>query len=109
MLADSFFLQMTVKKITLPTLLTMNTALHEYTHNSAKRFRLEDVILKLTAFAWSLASSLTWFRGPKTTSFLMGKEAEDYVYGAIGKYLEHPEKFDPSKEKRGMKNEKAFC
>lgn len=57
----------------------------------------EDIILKLMAFTRSLASSLTWFRGPKTTSFLIGKEAEDYVFGAIAKYLEHPEKFDPTK------------
>lgn len=57
----------------------------------------EDIILKLMAFTRSLASSLTWFRGPKTISFLMGKEAEDYVYAAIGKYLESPQKFDPTK------------
>lgn len=57
----------------------------------------EDIILKLTAFTRSLASGLNWFRGPKTTTFLMGKEAEDYVFGAIGKYLEEPHKFDSTK------------
>jgi hypothetical protein len=54
----------------------------------------EDIIIRLTAFTRSWTRGKPWFRGEKTTTFLMGKEVEDYVFAAIGKYLEHPEKFD---------------
>lgn len=57
----------------------------------------EEIILRLTAFTHSWTRGKPWFRGEKTTTFLMGKEVEDYVYAAIGKYLEEPEKFDPKK------------
>lgn len=56
----------------------------------------EDIIVRLTAFTRSWVRGKPWFRGEKATTFLMGKEIEDYVFAAIGKYLEHPEKFDPS-------------
>ena len=56
----------------------------------------EDIIVRLTAFTRSWTRGKPWFRGEKTTSFLMGKEIEDYVFTAIGRYLEHPEKFDPN-------------
>lgn len=56
----------------------------------------EDIIVRLTAFTRSWVRGKPWFRGEKTTTFLMGKEIEDYVFAAIGKYLEHPEKFDPN-------------
>lgn len=57
----------------------------------------EEIIVRLTAFTRSWTRGKPWFRGEKTTNFLMGKEVEDYVYAAIGKYLEDPEKFDPNK------------
>jgi len=56
----------------------------------------EDIIVRLTAFTRSWVRGKPWFRGEKTTTLLMGKEVEDYVFAAIGKYLEHPEKFDPN-------------
>lgn len=57
----------------------------------------EEIIVRLTAFTRSWTRGKPWFRGEKTATFLMGKEVEDYVYAAIGKYLEEPEKFDPNK------------
>jgi hypothetical protein len=54
----------------------------------------EDIIVRLIAFTRSWTRGKPWFRGEKTTTFLMGKEIEDYVFAAIGRYLEHPEKFD---------------
>lgn len=57
----------------------------------------DDIILRLTAFTRSWVRGKPWFRGEKTTTFLMGKEVEDYVFAAIGRYLEEPEKFDPAK------------
>jgi len=56
----------------------------------------EDIVVRLTAFTRSWVRGKPWFRGEKTSTFLMGKEVEDYVFAAIGKYLEHPEKFDPN-------------
>lgn len=56
----------------------------------------EGIIVRLTAFTRSWTRGKSWFRGEKTTTFLMGKEVEDYVFAAIGRYLEHPEKFDPN-------------
>jgi hypothetical protein len=55
----------------------------------------KDIIIRLTAFTRSWVRGKPWFRGEKTTTFLMGKEVEDYVFAAIGRYLEHPGKFDP--------------
>ena len=55
----------------------------------------EEVIVSLQSFTRSWVRGKPWFRGEKTTTFLMGKEVEDYVFAAIGRYLEHPEKFDP--------------
>lgn len=57
----------------------------------------DKIILRLVAFTRSLAKGKSWFRGGKTDSFLMGKQADDYAFAAIGKYLEEPEKFDASK------------
>jgi len=57
----------------------------------------EDVILALQAFTRSWVNGKGWFRGKYTTSLLKGKEIDDYVYGAIEKYLRYPEKHDPSK------------
>ena len=55
----------------------------------------KDIIIRLTAFTRSWVRGKPWFRGEKTATFLMGKEVEDYVFAAICRYLEHPEKFDP--------------
>lgn len=57
----------------------------------------EEIIVRLTAFTRSWTRGKPWFRGETATTFLMGKEVEDYVFAAIGKYLEEPEKFDPDK------------
>lgn len=57
----------------------------------------EEIILKLTAFTHSWVKGKSWFRGKKTTTFLMGKEIEDYVFQAIGKFIENPEKFNSEK------------
>ena len=57
----------------------------------------EEIIVRLTAFTRSWVRGKPWFRGETTTTFLMGKEVEDYVFTAIGRYLEQPEKFDPQK------------
>ncbi len=57
----------------------------------------EDIILRLIAFTRSWVRGKPWFRGEKTTTFLMGKEVEDYVFAAIGRFLDQPEKFDPAK------------
>jgi hypothetical protein len=57
----------------------------------------EDILVKLQAYTRSLTREGIWFRGSKTTTFLSGKEVDDYVYEAIGKYLKNREKFDPEK------------
>ncbi len=57
----------------------------------------EEIIVRLEAFTRSFVKGKPWFRGGKTTSFVMGKEIKDYVFEAIGKYLEEPGKFDASK------------
>lgn len=57
----------------------------------------EEVIYRLQAFTRSCVKGKGWFRGGKTSVFLSGKEIDDYVYGAIEKYLRSPEKHDPSK------------
>ncbi len=57
----------------------------------------EEVILRLQSFTRSWVKGKGWFRGGKTTKLLKGKEIDDYVFGAIEKYLRSPEKHDPSK------------
>jgi hypothetical protein len=57
----------------------------------------EEIIVRLTAFTRSWVRGKPWFRGENTTTFLMGKETEDYVFAAIGRYLEQPDKFDSQK------------
>jgi hypothetical protein len=58
---------------------------------------LEELLLKLTVFAVAWTKGRGWFRGRETSTFLEGKEPKDYVYEAIGRFLKHPEKYDPSK------------
>jgi hypothetical protein len=55
----------------------------------------EEIILKLQSFTRTLVNGKGWFRGGKTKTFLKGKEIEDYIFGAIEKYLRNPEKHDP--------------
>ena len=57
----------------------------------------EEIILGLQSYTRLLVSNKKWFRGGKTKTFLAGKEIEDYIYEAIAKYLQNPEKFDSSK------------
>jgi hypothetical protein len=57
----------------------------------------EEVILSLQAYTRFVVNDKGWFRGEKTSIFLKGKEIDDYVYGAIEKYLRNPEKFDPQR------------
>ena len=57
----------------------------------------EDIILRLTAFTRSWVKGRAWFRGSETQVFLEGKDVDDYVFAAIGRYLEDPDKFDPAK------------
>lgn len=55
----------------------------------------EELILELTAFAAWLIKEKTWFRGPKTEIYLMGKSVEDYVYETIEMYIKEPDKYKP--------------
>jgi hypothetical protein len=57
----------------------------------------EEVILSLQAYTRFVVNGKGWFRGDDTTIFLKGKEIDDYVYGAIGMYLQNPEKHDPKR------------
>lgn len=57
----------------------------------------EEIILKLESFTRSLVEKKAWFRGKGTTSYLKGKEVEDYVFDAIEKYLRNPDKYDPER------------
>jgi hypothetical protein len=57
----------------------------------------EEIILQLTAFTHYWTKGKPWFRGKETKVFLEGKEVKDYVFAAIGKYLEEPEKYNSSK------------
>lgn len=57
----------------------------------------EEIILSLQSYTRLLVSNKKWFRGGKTKTFLAGKEIEDYIYEAIAKFLQNPEKFDSSK------------
>ncbi len=53
---------------------------------------LRDIIRKLTAFTYRYAfDNKSWFR-KGSDSLLKGKKVEDYVYEAIGRYFENPEK-----------------
>jgi len=57
----------------------------------------EEILLRLTAFTKSWTNGRGWFRGEDTGTFLVGKKVEDYVYEAIGRFLESPEKYDSNK------------
>ncbi len=57
----------------------------------------EDVLLRLHAFTRSWVTSKYWPRGPGTTVFHAGKNIDDYVYEAIGRFLKEPHKFNARK------------
>lgn len=62
----------------------------------------EELILCLQSFTRSLVGGKGWFRGKESTTYLKGKEIDDYVFEAIGRYLRNPEKFNP--ERGSLKN-----
>ena len=51
----------------------------------------------MTEFTNTWTNGRGWFRGEDTGTFLVGKKVEDYVYEAIGRFLESPEKYDSNK------------
>jgi hypothetical protein len=55
------------------------------------------IIDALQTYTRQLAQGKQWFRGKQTEVYLKGKEINDYVYEAIGRLLQHPEKFDAAK------------
>lgn len=57
----------------------------------------EGIILILQAYTRGLIKGKKWFRGKDPVAYLKGKEIDDYVYEALGRYLRNPEKFDSSK------------
>lgn len=71
----------------------------------------EEIILRLQSFTRSFVSKKGWYRvssvvkkDPKSegenkyeSTYAEGKEVDDYVYEAIGKYLGNKEKHDPNK------------
>lgn len=57
----------------------------------------EDIILRLQSYTRKLVKEKGWFRGEKAGIFLSGKEIDDYVFEAIGRYLKNPEKHNPTK------------
>lgn len=57
----------------------------------------KEIILRLQAYTLMLVKDKGWFRGSETGVYISGKEIDDYVFEAIGRYLKNPEKHDPSK------------
>jgi hypothetical protein len=57
----------------------------------------EDIILRLQAYTRMLVKEKGWFRGIDAGSYISGKEIDDYVFEAIGRFLKNPEKYDPTK------------
>lgn len=57
----------------------------------------KEIILRLQAYTLMLVKDKGWFRGSKAGTYISGKEINDYVFEAIGRYLKNPEKYDPSK------------
>jgi len=55
----------------------------------------EEVILSLQSYTRFLVNGKGWFRGKTSSIYLKGKEIDDYIYDAIGKYLRNPEKYKP--------------
>lgn len=57
----------------------------------------EQIIPSLQSFTLSLVKGKGWFRGEEPIAYLEGKEVDDYVFEAIGRYLQNPEKFNPAR------------
>lgn len=57
----------------------------------------KEIILRLQAFTRLLVKDKGWFRGSEAGTYISGKEIDDYVFEAIGRYLKNPEKYDPCK------------
>lgn len=57
----------------------------------------EEIIDCLQSYTRSLVEGKGWFRGEGTTVYLKGKEVDDYVFEAIGRFLRNPEKFNPDR------------
>lgn len=57
----------------------------------------KEIVLRLQAYTRMLVRDKGWFRGSETGAYISGKEIDDYVFEAIGRYLKNPEKHDPSK------------
>jgi len=55
----------------------------------------ESVILRLQAFTRSFVKNKGWFRRTTPNDLLKGKQIDDYVYEAITRYLENPDKHRP--------------
>lgn len=57
----------------------------------------KEIILRLQAYTRMFVKDKGWFRGSVTGAYISGKEIDDYVFEAIGRYLKNPQKHDPSK------------
>ena len=57
----------------------------------------EEIIYQMQGFFRSYFKDAPWFRGVGADTFLMGKTKDDYIYEAIGRYLENPAGYDPGK------------
>jgi hypothetical protein len=57
----------------------------------------KSVLLELQAFTRSFVQLKGWFRKTAPKDVIKGKQIDDYVYEAIARYLENPEKHDPNK------------
>lgn len=55
----------------------------------------EEIIPILHTFTDRLIKAKKWFRGANSDSYIAGKEVKDYVYEAIARFLEEPDKFRP--------------
>jgi hypothetical protein len=98
MLTDNYFLQAPAKKINLLTYIH-NAHLQPMTNNLIPQTDEEwnPIIDALQTYTRQLVKTKTWFRGKQTEAYLGGKEINDYIYDAIGRFLQSPEKFDPEK------------
>jgi hypothetical protein len=99
MLSKNYFLQVAVKKTYFVALLFKEKLFlmdSEHYKLDGQIINWESVLLELTAYAHTLIKAKSWFR-KKSDSFLQGKNVDDYVMEAISKYLNNPEKYNPSK------------
>jgi len=57
----------------------------------------KPLLLQLQAFTRSFVQFKGWFRKTGPKDVIKGKQIDDYVYEAITRYLENPQKHDPNK------------